>query len=223
MTLSEVQSRTRFASMSMKLTICGQVVLLILVLYGIHLFSGIHSDEQLEDLVLEQYTSATVGMYGLALGILLCTAFAFVSWMLGLFDFHQAQGLDHPFGRRYVGWAFFIPFLNLVRPYQVVSSLTTGSLYLTEKEDHGLKRQVLFWWLTYLSGNMFSYFSDRLMQSSDEMDVYLSALWLEAAGTLLSLISAYLILQVIESHDRLLSAGQMSADPDGTRPPEDHW
>lgn len=205
MTLSELQPRISLATTAMKLTLGIHFVLLLTMIYSIDLFEGVKDGEYVSESSLDTYTNVTLVFSAAAFMIFIFTAVAFVRWMLGVFEFNEAHGARHPFDRSYAAWAFFIPIVNIVRPYQAVSGLVETTLQFINREEHPIMRFLLPWWLAYISGNILNQFASRIVGNSEDLTVYITAFWMQAGAAILALASAYLILRVIETHQELIT------------------
>lgn len=225
MTLSELQPRIGLVSMAMKLTLGIHFVLLLTMIYSIDLFGEINDGEYVSSSSLDTYATVTMAFTSAAFMIFIFTAVAFVRWMLGVFDFNEFHGAHHPFERNYVAWAFFIPIVNIVRPYQAVSGLMETTLQLSAREEHPIMNSLLPWWLAYLFGNLVNQLADRLVRSTENIDAYITAFWMQAGAAVLTLASGYLILRVIEQHQELISEATLKDQIDliGGEEEEDRW
>ncbi|HWA15914.1 MAG TPA: DUF4328 domain-containing protein [Gemmatimonadales bacterium] len=96
------------------------------------------------------------------------------------------------------GWAigyWFIPIINLYRPYRTM-------VELWEKSSQGIAVKMLpppiaLWWLTYLLGGGLDGSTTRLVEAGM---LRLSA-GLEVAGKLLLVVAAYLLIRIISAID----------------------
>ncbi len=67
----------------------------------------------------------------------------------------QVEGLKYSPGWA-VGW-YFIPFLNLFKPYQVMKEIWQATFYSKETEDwkgKSVSGILIIWWITWIVGNM---------------------------------------------------------------------
>lgn len=103
------------------------------------------------------------GIAVVSLILLIATAIAFLMWVHRAYSNLPALGVTH---LKYTpAWAvggFFVPFLNLVRPYQVLSELWHRS---SPFEKAGGGALITFWWLVWLGGNACGMMASSLSES----------------------------------------------------------
>lgn len=143
-------------------------------------------------------------MIGLAqLAVLIATAIVFLKW---LHRSHKnlpalgAEGLKFTPGWA-VGW-WFIPFLNLVRPYQVVQEVWKAS---DPAHERGLSWQgssnlslIGLWWGTWLIANMVGSFAGRMaFRGGDSISNLITSGWVTVAADFLEIPAAILAIQVV--------------------------
>ena len=135
--------------------------------------------------------------------VLLLTHIVFLCWV------HAANRNAHALGARgmqftpgwSVGW-FFIPVLNLVRPYQVVKEICQAS-DPDKDRDNWLSSPVpgffLVWWILWLLGNSLGNMAFRLqlsplLQNPRAVGVILA---IGATGSFFSMIAALVAAAVV--------------------------
>lgn len=159
----------------------------------LHYLYGISSGQPVDDA-----RAARIDIGGGIVGILQLCAFlgcavAFLVW------FHRAHknlqaGVDH---LRYTpAWAvggFFVPFLNLVRPFQVMREIWGCSSHLPSHRKDGFRRVVSpsplvgWWWGLYLSSAFVGQAAGRLTLRADELGEFIVAGWFGLASNLLDI------------------------------------
>jgi hypothetical protein len=104
------------------------------------------------------------------------------------------------------GWAvggFFVPFLNLVRPYQVVQEVWRASDPEADPGDHvswRLPRSsplILVWWVSWLAMNFVAYASRRGARANATIDNLITRSWIEIAHGFIGIVAAVLAIPVI--------------------------
>jgi uncharacterized protein DUF4328 len=89
--------------------------------------------------------------------LLVCTSIVFIMWMHRTYK--NVMALGTPQLRYSPGWtigAWFIPFVNLVKPYQVIREIALasnpkiGSLPRSERETHSTPGVIKLWWTFFL-------------------------------------------------------------------------
>ncbi|MHB0915094.1 MAG: DUF4328 domain-containing protein [Thermoleophilia bacterium] len=165
---------------------------------------GISSGEPVDDARAEGIDSRQAVIGILQGGSFLACAIVFLMW------FHRAHknlkvgGLD---GLRYTpGWAvggFFVPFLNLVRPFQVMKEVWAGSTYLSHPREEESWRAVShaphvgWWWALFLIMSFVGNASGRLMLRADSLEELLAAGWVTLASDLIDIPAAFVALFLV--------------------------
>lgn len=85
------------------------------------------------------------------IGLFIGTAISFILWMIGHYEALTAVGRPPRFSRQATAWAFFVPILNLYRPYQIVKSYwedwSALLSALDESPPKGKMILVTVWWI----------------------------------------------------------------------------
>jgi hypothetical protein len=141
--------------------------------------------------VLEANDSRQLVLSLLELGVIASTGTLFLIW------FYRAHRNLHSFGveglRYSPVWAvggFFVPILNLVRPYQVMKEVWWGS---DPGPDAGIRRGaplLVWWWASYLLMNFTSMIAVQLMFHQDNSPAALRTMTQFDIGTSLLTIVA---------------------------------
>ncbi len=173
-------------------------------------------------------------------GLMLACAIAFSMWI------HRAYRnlkLAHLARLRFTpGWAvggFFVPFLNLVRPYQVMREISSGSQFLAGGEGdskgdadgdawQSVRPSPLlgWWWGLFLLMGVLGNASGRLMLMAKELEQVRVACWVTVASDLADIPAAVLALLLIrrigDDQERTLvrhGAATRAATGTGSPPP----
>lgn len=122
------------------------------------------------------------------------TVVAFLCWLRRAYGNLPAIGVITRFTSNWaVGW-FFVPFMNIFRPYQVVKELWIGS-------QAGNSSLVGWWWAFYLLMSFLSTRSFALMNKAKTTQDYLTATWVSFAADALSVVAAILAIAVVRAID----------------------
>jgi len=157
-----------------------------------------------------------IGIAQLALYVL--TAFFFLVWIYRAHKNLKALGAQ---GLKYSpGWAvggFFVPFLNLVRPYQVAKEIWKASDPNIE-DDYDISWQyapsssaIGWWWSLWLLSGFVGRTANGLFTSPETLDALLMGSGVLLASEVLTLLAAVLAIRVVtgigarqrERHGRL--------------------
>jgi len=161
-------------------------------------------------------------MMGLVqVGLLVVCAIVFLRWFHRAHKNLKAAGLKH---LTYTpGWAiggFFVPFLNLVRPFQVIKEVWMGTAYLAGKgEAESWKTGspsplVGWWWGLFLISSFLSNASARLLLRADELEEFMTAEWGLFASDLMDIPSAILALHLVRRITDLQERARTHPRPD---------
>jgi hypothetical protein len=173
-----------------------------------------------------------VGVALLQLVVFIVTVVAFLLWMHRAYRNLPALGavrLDTT-----PGWAvcfFFIPFVNLIKPFQVVREIWHESMHGGEAQGNfggvsprsGTPALVGWWWAFWIVANIVARVSDRATEMTGTIDGMLLASRLVIASNALFIVAALLAIMVVRRIDEMQEAkfGQMAAQ--GPPPPPDSF
>ncbi|MCI4667983.1 MAG: DUF4328 domain-containing protein [Bacteroidia bacterium] len=131
--------------------------------------------------------------------LMIITAVFFVRWMYSTYDLLISHGGHITFTRRQLGWAFFIPIINLFRPYQIIVQFWEEYGRIMRKTDsenqyyQGVGKAIVgWWWFAYIVRGVI----DRAFNYISEEDME-GLLNLGIAFAVAKIISAYLIIRII--------------------------
>jgi hypothetical protein len=140
---------------------------------------------------------------------LIC-AITFLMWFYRAHKNLAAGGLV---GLKYSpGWAvggFFVPFLNLVRPLQVMKEVASGSAYLADHAEgeswqaDSASPLVGWWWGGLLLQGGISRVSARMMLKANEVDELVRAGWATLAADAFTIPAAILAILLVYHVSRL--------------------
>lgn len=163
--------------------------------------------------------------------VYVATAVVFLMW------FHRAYKNLPAFGvttEQTPGWAvgmWFIPFANLVRPYQAVREMWVksdpGGDFRQGYDERGLASKsaalVGVWWAAWLISNFVDRFYGRLAWDAETPDQLSSVASLGVASDLLTIVSAALAFLVVKAIDAMQEEKaarlRLSAWPEPPPPP----
>lgn len=111
-------------------------------------------------------------------------------------NLHRAEmdGLEFTPGWA-VGW-YFIPFANLVKPFQAMRELWNKSTGRFDNEDAVTPGHMGVWWGTWLLGNFLANISFRLSSSMD-LNTYLLSIQIGAISDVLIIVAAATLLRLM--------------------------
>lgn len=119
-------------------------------------------EEELHDVVslsipelvrLEELVSRGEMIYAVGWAVSIATGLLFLVWIyqayLNLLVW-KAEGLKY--SERQAVWAFFVPFLNLFRPYQIMCEIWSGSEFHGTRTEEESRPFIEFWWAFWIVG-----------------------------------------------------------------------
>lgn len=139
----------------------------------------------------------------------LATAVYFVAWMRRAYDtVGKLSQAPQDFTDAEVLWAFFIPVINVIRPYQIVAKIWRG------RDEARASWLIGAWWCAWTFGSFIGFKSTSVDTQHGR-----AALGLAAIGALLSAISALFAVSMVREIDRDQRRWAAEAPPAEIRPP----
>lgn len=138
----------------------------------------------------------------------LATVIMYLVWL------HRASrnlgALGVPNQRFSPGWAvgyWFIPFVNLVRPYQVVKEIWQGSEPPAEVDSTTIVPRrssalIGWWWAMWLLSGAFGQLVVRLGLRAETSDEWITLSWCSIIACALDVLAALLCLRIVQTIDR---------------------
>ncbi len=133
------------------------------------------------------------------------SAVTFILWFRrAYFNLHQKiNHLTHTEGWAAGSW--FVPFINLYRPYQIMAELYNETAELLAKR--GFKRKVKLdttfvgiWWFLWLVSNLLANIVFRMSNSATDIDQFLNLTALDMGSDVLGIILALITIKVIKTY-----------------------
>jgi hypothetical protein len=222
-------SRGGYAIAALRFSIATDVAMLGCSLVNLSLFSRLAAGEPVSD---EQITAidGAAGMVAvIALVALVFAAVTFIRWLLQArrnVEVLGARGLVH--SREWAVWGWFVPFLNLFRPYQVVDEVWRGSdpqpsrpFGLMSVDTPSL---LGLWWGAWILNSVLGQVVFRMQVALDESDgiaAFVLAERVSVASSLVSVGAALLAIRIIRGIDARQRgrALRMAAEAQAAREP----
>jgi hypothetical protein len=158
---------------------------------------------------------STVGVWQTI--VLVATAIAFLAWLSRSVD--NIERLTGEKGRFTPNWSigwWFIPFANLVVPYQIVADL-----YRRMAPSRRVLTGIIgAWWVIWIVGNITSNIASRLYLIGDDLAELTLALQIYAISDFADPIAAVLIIVVIRRIQRWADGREPGPAAATTAPPE---
>jgi len=148
---------------------------------------------------------------------ILCAIF-FILWFRRAYYNLQAVGVSTLHTDSWAAGSWFIPILNLYRPYQIMEEIWEQTQNRINNNPHESKVIIGLWWGGWIIGGFIDRISDRIGRENTIEAVQNSTL-VTIAGECLSLLTLILIIVII----RKISAWEKRlAESDREIPLEDH-
>src|SRR4030095_623375 len=160
----------------------------------------------------------TVSLFGLI--VLIATAVVFLFWQHRAFKNLPALGVPRPeFSSGWVVGSWFVPFLNLFRPYEIMKYIRDKSDPETVKFGFGDfdtrdNSTLKAWWGFWIACCIVDRFSNRMYGRAETLDGHVAAGWVGILSSGLTIVAACLAIAVVrditsrqeERHKRLMEA-----------------
>jgi len=164
--------------------------------------------------------------------VLIVTVIVFLIWQHRAYKNLPPLGLPRPdFSSGWVVGSWFVPFLNLFRPYQIMK-------YIRDKSDPGTVNLEIgyydtggnftlkAWWGFWIASNIVDNLSTRIYWRADKLEDHVAAGWAGIFGSGLTLVAACLAIAVApditsrqeERRKRLMDASQQQFWSAGASP-----
>lgn len=160
---------------------------------------------------------ALIGM--MQVGLLIVTAVFFLRWFRRTYENLRRGGLT---GMQWTtGWAiggFFVPILNLVRPYQIGQEIWKGSLHLErlkigqtdpDWQGHSTGKPVQVWWALFILMSVIGNVSGRLMLQAENANSILTAAYVTLVSDIISPVAAVATITMIRSITEMQEKARM--------------
>ncbi|HSC55185.1 MAG TPA: DUF4328 domain-containing protein [Phnomibacter sp.] len=131
--------------------------------------------------------------------VTILTIIFFIGWFRRAY--HNLQRAGSP-TMHTEGWAagcWFIPLLNLVRPYQIMREIWEDTQELNASKLERKNTTIVgLWWTFYLISNIFATIVNRTTDLNTNIDGFIYQTYMDLASSVLEIISAGLTLYMIK-------------------------
>ena len=164
---------------------------------------------------------------GLQLLTFVLTAIFFLMWI------HRAHRNLPALGARdlkftpnwAVGW-FFVPFMNLFRPVQVVTEIWKASSPETSTSDETAWKSkstspvIWLWWAVWIIAGIVGQFAARLALRAETLETILISSWATFISDGIDMVAAVLAIIVVSNIDKMQEARAAQTATPGSPPPQ---
>lgn len=202
LTYRSLRTRAKWVTGAFAVGLTGIVYEMVLCLKGLSSFGEIEAEKLIMQAPDFGHTYERIQLIGGA--ALLACAVSFCIWTYGAA--RNARAFGAGLGET-PGWAvgsYFIPILNLWKPYQILASIWRGS------DPRGGSREpellsggapppwwFLTWWITWLASRLGAFWASKLLQSANNPDEIANGLHWLIGSLALEVIAAFFLLTVV--------------------------
>lgn len=142
--------------------------------------------------------------------LFILTAIVFLRWLYRSYANlrHLGSGRSDETPRWAVGY-WFIPFINLVKPYNIVKELWHRTHYGNIRGHEAAvsaPATIGIWWSSYLLTGFISRGAAKLGEMAETIPQFIAATLIDAGGDLLTVIAGLLLIGIIRHIDRTQQA-----------------
>lgn len=137
-----------------------------------------------------------IALFNLAANILVIIYF--IRWLRRAYNNLIAAGGSTMFSEGWAAGAWFVPLLNLVRPFQIMREVWTDTQELNKSKAE-MQGTILVgvWWTVYLFSNIFSSVTARIMANESEISGLISATYADLYASAFEIIAAGVTMYMI--------------------------
>jgi len=200
-------SRAQWVTFFMVLCIVLDVIAVISTSYQIGLLSKVMAGQTVTqaEVAANDSRQQTIGI--LQVAAFLATAIAFLIWIHRAHRNVPALGAtDLKYSSRWAVGGFFVPFVNLVHPFQVVKEIwrVSDPASLNGTNDTKTPPIVGWWWGLFLVSGFFSSAVDPMVRhGAEKLSDVISASWLMLFSDVLAVPPAILAILVVRTIDQM--------------------
>ena len=137
----------------------------------------------------------------ISLGISITTIVLFIRWFRrAYYNLHSIQSSEVSFQEGWAAGAWFIPFLNLVRPYQIMREIWTGTQRAMPHRYPDILPATLVgsWWALYLIMNITANISLRMAMGVEDIDDLINVAIASIIVEIITIPAAIIAIQVVK-------------------------
>jgi hypothetical protein len=143
----------------------------------------------------------------LQLMVLLGSAITFIMWFRRAY-WNLSQKINLNYSDGWAAGCWFVPFLNLWRPYQMMKEMYNEARQYLANENSGgetlLGMRILgIWWTAWILNSILGQAASRMTMHSNSFDEYLNATVMDMVSTSISIPAAMLAIKVIRDYAKI--------------------
>ncbi|GAB2813188.1 DUF4328 domain-containing protein [Ferruginibacter profundus] len=132
--------------------------------------------------------------------VLICTMVFFILWFRRAYNnLHLTNEVNLLYTEGWAAGAWFVPFLNLVRPYQIMIEIWNKTQEAT-KNLLSFKGGTIvgWWWAIYLISNIITNFTSRVFNDNTSLDGLTSSTYAQIVSNSFEIISITLTIIMVK-------------------------
>ena len=197
-------SRVKWVNLFLIICILFDLVAIVSTYSQIELLSGVKQGHSITIEAAEANDSRQQSIGILQILVFIITSIFFLVWIHRAHHNLPALGAT---GLKYSpGWAvggFFVPFLNLVRPFQVMTEIWKASdpaISVGSSWQDGPSSPIIGqWWGAHLASGAIGWFSFRSASEAGTIDSLLNTSWILLIADIATIVAALLAMRMIKA------------------------
>lgn len=223
--------RARMTIIFLALNIVLDLIALVSGFMEIGLLSGIQEGRTITDAEAEANDIRQAIVGGLQLLTFVFTVIFFLMWIHRAHRNLPALGArDLKFTPNWAAGWFFVPFMNLFRPVQVVTEIWKasspdrnafeGTSDGTAWKSAPTSPVVGLWWAAWIIAGIVGQIAARLSLSAETLETLLASSWAILFSDAIDMVAAVLAIMVVSNIDKMQEAKAAQIAPLGSPPPQ---
>ena len=134
----------------------------------------------------------------------LVSGIAFLAWFYAAHKNLSLAGLQPSYASGWTIGGFFVPFLNLVRPYQLMKELWRGSEYLVDATDEGDWQEreadsiVWHWWALLIIAGIAGRFASKMGSDSNALSDMVAEAYMMLISDLIDVVGVIVAVLLVK-------------------------
>lgn len=183
------EQRAKTAVLLIWIVLGTELILGISTYFEYQLLSQLQQGVSIPDEVIDANDYRQIVLTFLNIFVFIISGVTFIRWFrrayANLHAFSQSIGYQNSsnyldFSEGWAAWGWFIPFINLVRPFQIMKELYEEGNEIIKRKSNDFTVQdsygiLILWWVLWIGTGVVSNISARLVMGSENIETYLSA------------------------------------------------
>lgn len=218
MLLQDNATRARQILLIFKIMIVLHIINIVSLSWQYSLLKGVQNHPEDIDMPTLELNDNLRRVIGISLLIIFIIAIIyFIRWSRRAYNnLHAIPSVNPLFSEGWAAGAWFVPFLNLVRPYQIMKEIwektqQAVTLRLGQEQPATL---VGIWWAGYLIMSVYGNITSRLYLQTEGIEELLTATVLEMIGDVLDIaVTIIVMIMIRRTHEFEVALWQEAHEP----------